>query len=102
MTGNDAEILCGEWQTGDTPPASSGERYNIVLNILEIIRHPGYNSSSYLVNDVAVFIVNDLHLHQVHIFLVVLLQYVGTWFPWFQGHPLISGAMPLESGAGFA
>ena len=29
-------------------------------------------------------------------------QYVGTWFPWFQGHPLISGAMPLESGAGFA
>ena len=31
-----------------------------------------------------------------------LVQYVGTWFPWFQGHPLISGAMPLESGAGFA
>ena len=31
-----------------------------------------------------------------------LIQYVGTWFPWFQGHPLISGAMPLESGAGFA
>ena len=30
------------------------------------------------------------------------MQYVGTWFPWFQGHPLISGAMPLESGAGFA
>ena len=29
-------------------------------------------------------------------------QYVGTWFPWFQGHPLISGALPLESGAGFA
>ena len=29
-------------------------------------------------------------------------QYVGTWFPSFQGHPLISGAMPLESGAGFA
>ena len=29
-------------------------------------------------------------------------QYVGTWFPWFQGHPLISGAMPLKSGAGFA
>ena len=29
-------------------------------------------------------------------------QYVGTWFPLFQGHPLILGAMPLESGAGFA
>ena len=32
----------------------------------------------------------------------IVMQYVGTWFPWFQGHPLISGAMPLESGAGFA
>ena len=32
----------------------------------------------------------------------IVTQYVGTWFPWFQGHPLISGAMPLESGAGFA
>ena len=31
-----------------------------------------------------------------------LAQYVGTWFPSFQGQPLISGAMPLESGAGFA
>ena len=31
-----------------------------------------------------------------------LQQYVGTWFPSFQGQPLISGAMPLESGAGFA
>jgi len=30
------------------------------------------------------------------------MQYVGTWFPSFQGQPLISGAMPLESGAGFA
>ena len=65
MTGEDAEILCGEWQTGDTPPASSGEQYNIVLNILEIIRHPDYSSSSYLVNDVAVFKVNDLLLNQV-------------------------------------
>ena len=73
MTGDDAEILCGEWQTGDTPSASSGEQYNIVLNILEIIRHPDYNSSSYLVNDVAVFKVNDLLLNQVHINLVFLL-----------------------------
>ena len=73
MTGEDAEILCGEWQTGDTPSASSGEQYNIVLNILEIIRHPDYNSSSYLVNDVAVFKVNDLLLNQVHINLVFLL-----------------------------
>ena len=70
MTGQDADILCGEWQTGDTPPASSGERYNIVLNILEIIRHPGYNSSSYLVNDIAVFKVYDVLLKQVNIDIV--------------------------------
>ena len=38
----------------------------------------------------------------LEIWLAVDIQYVGTWFPWFQGHPLISGAMPLESGAGFA
>ena len=30
------------------------------------------------------------------------LQYMGSWFLSFQGHPLISGATPLESGAGFA
>ena len=34
--------------------------------------------------------------------IVTIIQYVGTWFPSFQGQPLISGAMPLESGAGFA
>ena len=36
------------------------------------------------------------------LYSIFMLQYVGTWFPWFQGHPLISGAMPLESGVGFA
>ena len=34
--------------------------------------------------------------------IFTLVQYVGTWFPSFQGQPLISGAMPLESGADFA
>ena len=29
-------------------------------------------------------------------------QYMGSWFLSFQGHPLISGATPLESVAGFA
>ena len=67
MTGDDAEILCGEWQTGDTPPASSGERYNIALKILEIIRHPDFNSSFYMVNDIAVFKVDDLSLKQVYL-----------------------------------
>ena len=30
------------------------------------------------------------------------VQYVRTWFLSFQGHPLISGVMHLESEAGFA
>mgnify|MGYP001393187412 CR=1 FL=1 len=42
MTGTDAEIVCGEWQTGDTAPTLSGERYNIVLDIYKIVRHPNY------------------------------------------------------------
>ena len=36
MGGSDAEIICGEWQTGSTQYAS-GEEYNVVLPILEII-----------------------------------------------------------------
>jgi hypothetical protein len=42
------------------------------------------------------------HASWLHLAVRGLNQYVGTWFPSFQGHPLISGAMPLESGAGFA
>ena len=42
MTGEDAEILCGEWQTGDLPPEQSQERFNILLPIISIIRHPDY------------------------------------------------------------
>ena len=63
MTGHDAEIICGEWETGDAPSASSGERYNIVLSIDEIVKHPGYtvnvNSSSFWQNDIAVFKVDE-------------------------------------------
>merc|ERR1711971_222343 len=63
MTGTDAEIVCGEWQTGDTAPTLSGERYNIVLEIYKIVRHPNYRvnieSSAYLQNDIAIFKVND-------------------------------------------
>ena len=71
MNGGDAEILCGEWETGDAPPVSSGEEYNIVLSINEIVRHPGYtvsiDSSAYLQNDIAVFKVNDQNLSKVNL-----------------------------------
>ena len=62
MTGNDAEILCGEWETGDAPSEASGEHYNIVLSIMDIVKHPDYrvlNTSAYLENDIAVFKVDD-------------------------------------------
>ena len=69
LTGSDADILCGEWETGDTPPTASGEKYNIVLNIKEIIRHPDFtvnlNGSIYIQNDIAVFKVDDTVLSKV-------------------------------------
>ena len=71
MTGQDAEILCGEWETGDAPSATSGEQYNIVLFIIDIVKHPDYivneNSAAYLQNDIAVFKVDDSFLSKVGI-----------------------------------
>ena len=69
MTGSDAEILCGEWDTSDTPPSQTGERYNIILNIREIIKHPNYevnaDSSAYILNDIAIFKVDETALSKV-------------------------------------
>ena len=45
MSGSDAEVLCGEWETGETPSSVSGEPYNIVLPITSIVRHPDYTIS---------------------------------------------------------
>ena len=41
ILGNDVEVICGEWETGDKPYPTSGEDYNIVLQIDSIVRHPG-------------------------------------------------------------
>ena len=69
MTGSDAEIVCGEWQTGDYPQSESGELYNIHLDIKQIVRHPQYNvrlrTSSFLQYDVAVFKVDETLLQEV-------------------------------------
>ena len=69
MTGSDAEILCGEWDTSDAPLSESGERYNIVLNIREITKHPNYevnvDASGYLQNDIAIFKVDETALSKV-------------------------------------
>ena len=59
MTGDDADILCGEWDSnGNIDVATSGEAYNIALTIKEIVRHPDYivnpdTEQSYLENDIA-------------------------------------------------
>ena len=61
MTGDNADILCGEWDSnGNNDPSTSGEKYNIALTIKEIVRHPDYivnpsTEQSYLENDIAVF-----------------------------------------------
>ena len=35
MSGEDVEVICGEWEIGDASMTSSGERYN-VLFIVEV------------------------------------------------------------------
>ena len=71
MTGSDAEIVCGEWQTGDYPQSESGELYNIHLDIKQIVRHPQYNvtlrTSSFLQYDIAVFKVDETQLSPVRL-----------------------------------
>ena len=67
MTGSDADILCGEWQTGSFPQEDSEEKYNIKLEILEVIQHPDFDTTGggggpRLGNDIAVFIVDDSEL----------------------------------------
>ena len=61
MDGDDAEILCGEWQTGSTSQSASGEQYNVVLPIEEIVRDPGFDAAGEGPGggaDIAVFKVN--------------------------------------------
>jgi len=67
MTGAEANIVCGEWETGPAPSYVSGEKYNIVLYINKIIRHPAYDNLKGPItgNDLAVFLVNDKNLRNL-------------------------------------
>ena len=75
MTGDDVDILCGEWDSnGSNSASTSGEAYNIALTVKEIVRHPDYvvnpgTEQSYLQNDIAVFKVDEEPLSQV-IFII--------------------------------
>ena len=63
MTGYDVDILCGEWETGDTPWVQSGEKYNVLLPIKEIVRHPNFDATEGAGpiggSDIAIFKVDD-------------------------------------------
>ena len=63
MSPEEVVILCGEWETGPTPQELSGEKYNVILDIKDVIRHPDYtvniDSSAHIQNDIAAFKVDD-------------------------------------------
>ena len=67
MTGLDSEIVCGEWETGSIPSSQSGEQYNVILPVSEIVRHPDFDTSEGAGpgagRDIAVFKVNDQNLN---------------------------------------
>merc|ERR1712223_467022 len=65
MDGRDAEILCGEWQTGAYGQTTSGEEYNVVLPIEEIVRSPNFDAKTLGPaggSNIAIFKVNDAQL----------------------------------------
>ena len=64
MSGNDVEVICGEWEIGDIPQEESGEEYNVILEIAEIKRHPGFKidqgvlRTNYLQDDIAAIVIS--------------------------------------------
>ena len=60
MTGDDVEVICGEWEIGNIPREESGEEYNVILQIGGIKRHPNFTidqgtlRTNYLKDDIAV------------------------------------------------
>ena len=44
MIPDEVVVLCGEWETGPTPRELSGESYNLVLDVKEIIQHPDFDA----------------------------------------------------------
>jgi len=44
MIPDEVVVLCGEWETGPTPRELSGENYNLVLDVKEIIQHPDFDA----------------------------------------------------------
>ena len=63
MTGEDVEVICGEWEIGNIPKEESGEAYNVIFSIESIKRHPKFQidqdvlRTNFLEDDIAVIIV---------------------------------------------
>jgi len=57
----DVDILCGEWELGTVPISVSKERYNIILQVKEIVVHERYSKKlgPSKGNDIALFKIND-------------------------------------------
>ena len=63
MRATDVQILCNEWQTGTDPPDKE-ETNNIILDVLEIVKHPDFDTEEGPIagNDIAIFKVNDIRI----------------------------------------
>ena len=65
MTGEDTEVICGEWETGNYTAEESGEEFNIILDVKEIKVHPDYeitrgiNNSQFVMADIATIKLNE-------------------------------------------
>ena len=62
MDPNEVVILCGEWEIGPAPMAFSGEKYNELLEISEIVRHPAFDARELGAeggNDLAIFKIKE-------------------------------------------
>ena len=66
MDPEEVVILCGEWETGPTPKNFSDEKYNVDLQVEDIIRHPDFEAEVGVEggNDIAVFKVDEVRLEK--------------------------------------
>ena len=61
MDGPDSEVICGEWDSSMATGDTTGERFNVVLPVVKILRHPDFDPAKGPINggDMVVFKVDD-------------------------------------------
>ena len=61
---NEVDIVCGEWETGPVPMAVSKEKYNVILQVEDIVVHEDFDKKKGPTNgnDIAIFKVKDTEL----------------------------------------